>query len=166
MAATAVKTLTDRTLARVLDVAELQLDYVEHPAGSNRTKYGRFMGLDGQPWCLSFVVFCFHKAGFNLYKGTGSCTAFVNQYRKVSPSQIVTKDYKPGDIVFFDFSGNKRKTEHVGIVKAVSATGKTIITIEGNTGTGDNTNGGAVMERSRSVQLVTCAVRPKYPDAT
>ena len=28
---------------------------------------------------------------------------------------------KPGDIVFFDFSGGKRKTEHVGIVKAVSA---------------------------------------------
>lgn len=165
MAATA-KTLTDKTLARLLDVAELQLDYVEHPAGSNRTKYGRFMGLDGQPWCLSYVIWCFHKAGFNLYKDTGSCTAFVNQYRKVSPSQIVTKDYQPGDIVFFDFSGNRRKTEHVGICKAVSATGKTIITIEGNTGTGDNTNGGAVMERSRSVQLVTCAVRPKYPDAT
>ena len=164
MAATAVKTLTDRTLARVLDVAELQLDYVEHPAGSNRTKYGRFIGMDGQPWCLAFTIWCFHKAGFNLYRETGSCTAFVNQYRKVSPSQIVTKDYKPGDIVFFDFSGNKRKTEHVGIVKAVSATGKTIITIEGNTGTGDNTNGGAVMERSRSVQLVTCAVRPKYPE--
>lgn len=166
MAATAVKTLTDKTLARVLDVAELQLDYVEHPAGSNRTKYGRFMGLDGQPWCLAFTIWCFHKAGFNLFKETGSCTAFVNQYRKVSPSQIVTKDYKPGDIVFFDFSGNRRKTEHVGIVKAVSATGKTIITIEGNTGTGNNTNGGCVMERSRSVQLVTCAVRPKYPDAS
>lgn len=155
--------LEQKTLARVLDVAELQLDYVEHPSGSNRTKYGRFMGLDGQPWCLSFCVWVFHKAGFNLYKETGSCTAFVKQYRENSPEQIVTKDYQPGDIVFFDFSGNRRKTEHVGIVKAVSASGKTVITIEGNTGTGDNTNGGAVMERSRSAQLITCAVRPRYP---
>lgn len=157
-------TLKDKTLARVLDVAELQLDYVEHPAGSNKTKYGRFMELDGQPWCLSFVIWCFHKAGFNLYKGTGSCTAFVKRYKLLSPSQVVTSDYRPGDIVFFDFSGQKKKTEHVGIVKAVSQTGLTLTTIEGNTGTDSNANGGSVMERTRNVKYVTCAVRPKYPE--
>lgn len=157
-------TLKDKTLTRVLDIAELQLDYAEHPAGSNRTKYGRFMGLDGQPWCLSFIVWCFRKAGFNLYDKTGSCTAFVKQYRENSPKQIVTKDYQPGDIVFFDFSGNRRKTEHVGIVKRVSATGSTLTTIEGNTSTGDNANGGCVMQRQRQTRFVTCAIRPNYPE--
>ena len=157
------KILKDRTLARVLDIAELQLDYTEHPAGSNKTKYGAWLGVDGQPWCLSFVQYVFHKAGFNLYK-TASCTSLVNRYLAASPRQIILKDYKPGDIVFFDFSGNKRKTEHVGIVKSVSPTGGTLTTIEGNTGTGDNTNGGMVMERHRRLCYVTCAIRPNYPE--
>ena len=155
--------LKQKTLARLLDVAELQLDYVEHPSGTNKTKYGRFMGLDGQPWCLSFVVWCFYQAGFNIYRETGSCTAFVNRYKKVSPKQVITSGYKPGDIVFFDFSGNKKITEHVGIVKAVSRTGLTLTTIEGNTGSGNNTNGGSVMQRSRNARFVTCAIRPNYP---
>lgn len=157
-------TLKDKTLARVLDIAELQLDYTEHPAGSNRTKYGAFMGLDGQPWCLSFIVWCFRKAGFNLYDKTGSCTAFVSRYIELSPGQIVTSGYCVGDIVFFDFSGAQKRTEHVGIVKAVSKTGMTLTTIEGNTGTGSNANGGCVMQRQRQTRFVTCAVRPKYPD--
>lgn len=156
-------TLKDKTLARVLDIAELQLGYTEHPAGSNKTKYGAYMGLEGQPWCLSFVIWVFRKAGFSLYKETGSCTAFVAQYRKVSPSQIVTSGYRAGDIVFFDFSGQKKKTEHVGIVKAVSQTGLTLTTIEGNTGTDSNANGGCVMQRQRQARFVTCAIRPNYP---
>ena len=156
-------TLKDRTLARVLDIAELQLGYVEHPAESNRTKYGAFMGLDGQPWCLSFIVWIFRKAGFLLYKGTGSCTAFVERYRQYSPRQVITSGFKPGDIVFFDWSGKKTKTEHVGLVTGVSATGSTLTTIEGNTAIGNNSNGGEVMQRSRHIKYVTCAVRPNYP---
>lgn len=156
-------TLKDKTLTRVLDIAELQLDYAEHPAGSNMTKYGEWMGLNGQPWCLSFVVWVFHKAGFQLYK-TGSCTSLVNRYLAASPRQIILKDFKPGDIVFFDFTGQKNKTEHVGIVKSVSPTGGTLTTIEGNTSTGNNCNGGMVMERKRRICYVTCAIRPNYPE--
>lgn len=157
------KILKDRTLARVLDIAELQLDYTEHPAGSNKTKYGAWMGVDGQPWCLSFVQYVFHKAGFQLYK-TASCTSLVNRYLAASPRQIILKDFQPGDIVFFDFSGQKNKTEHVGIVKSVSPTGGMLTTIEGNTSTGDNCNGGMVMERKRRICYVTCAIRPNYPE--
>ena len=40
----------------VLDVARGELGNTEHPAGSNRTRYGKWMGLDGQPWCLRFVL--------------------------------------------------------------------------------------------------------------
>lgn len=155
--------LKDKTLARVLDIAELQLDYAERPAGSNMTKYGKAFGLDGQPWCLMFVWWVFQKAGFQLYK-TASCTSLVNRYLAASPRQIILKDFKPGDIVFFDFSGQKDKTEHVGIVKSVSATGSTLTTIEGNTGVGDNCNGGCVMERKRRICYVTCAIRPNYPE--
>ena len=86
----------------------------------------------------------------------------MNRYKTFAPSQVVTNGYKPGDIVFFDFSGKRKKTEHVGIV--VGVVGSTVLTIEGNTGTGNDADGGAVMKRRRDVSLITCGVRPGYPD--
>lgn len=64
--------------------------------------------------------------------------------------------------MFFDFSGKRKKTEHCGIVTAVD--GGSVLTVEGNTGTDNDANGGAVMQRTRRVGLVTCAIRPGYPD--
>lgn len=71
-----------------------------------------------------------------------------------------TETPKPGDLALFDFNGGHTKRDHVGIVKSVG--GSTIYTIEGNTGSGNNANGGAVMERQRSVTYITGYVRPKY----
>ena len=110
---------------------------------------------------MTFVWWVFREAGFSLYKTT-RCTAFVNRYRVYAPRQIVASGFRPGDIVFFDFSGSRKMTEHVGIVAGV--VGSTILTIEGNTGTGNDANGGAVMKRRRDVSLITCGIRPGYPD--
>lgn len=153
--------LQPRTREAVLAIAAWQIGVLENPAKSNRQKYGLAAGQNGVAWCMWFVWWVFREAGFNLYK-TASCTAFVNRYKALAPSQLVTKDYKPGDIVFFDFSGKRKKTEHVGIV--VGVVGSTILTIEGNTGTGNDANGGAVMKRHRDVSLITCGIRPGYPD--
>lgn len=153
--------LQPRTREAVLAIAAWQIGVLENPAKSNRQKYGLAAGQNGVAWCMWFVWWVFREAGFNLYK-TASCTAFVNRYKAFAPSQLVTKDYKPGDIVFFDFSGKRKKTEHVGIV--VGVVGSTILTIEGNTGTGNDANGGAVMKRHRDVSLITCGIRPGYPD--
>ena len=154
------------TAAHLLDIARAELGTTESPAGSNKVKYndayyGRTVSGRAFAWCLVFVWWVFREAGFNLYK-TASCTAFVNRYRAFSPGQIVTGDYKPGDIVFFDFTGKRKKTEHCGIVTAVD--GGSVLTVEGNTGTDNDANGGAVMRRVRSTGLITCGVRPGYPD--
>ena len=141
----------------VLRIAEWQVGVVESPAGSNKTKYGQRFGLDGYPWCMMFVWWVFHEAGFNL-KHTASCTALTNSYKQAG--QWVTKDFKPGDIVMFDFSGKKSKTEHTGIVYEVQP-GK-LITIEGNTGKGADANGGKVMMRARPLKFITGACRPGY----
>ena len=73
--------------------------------------------MNGVAWCMMFVWWVFREAGFSLYK-TASCTALTNRYK--TAGQWVTSGYKPGDIVMFDFSGKRAKTEHVGIVEAVS----------------------------------------------
>lgn len=148
-----------RTREAVLKIAAWQIGVVEMPSGSNRQKYGEAFGMNGQPWCMMFVWWVFREAGFNLFK-TASCTTLATRYKQAG--QWVTSGYKPGDIVMFDFSGRKAKTEHVGIVESVSKDGKTLTTIEGNTGAGNQANGGAVMRRTRNASLVAGACRPGY----
>ena len=157
--------LQPRTREAVLQIAAWQLGVLESPAGSNAVKYneafyGRKVSGSAYPWCVTFVWWVFRQAGFSLYK-TASCTALVERYREASPSQIVQGSYRPGNLVFFDFSSKRAKTEHVGIVESVAADG-TLTTIEGNTGTGNDANGGAVMRRKRKPGLVTCGIRPGY----
>ena len=146
-----------RTRDDVLKIAAWQLGVLENPAGSNRQKYGEAYGMNGQPWCVMFVWWVFREAGFNL-RTTASCTDLSNAYK--AAGQWVTSGYKPGDIVMFDFTGKRSKTEHCGIVEKVN--GNTLTTIEGNTGTASNANGGAVMRRTRDVRFVTGACRPRY----
>ena len=61
----------------------------------------------------------------------------------------------------FDFSGKKAKTEHTGILESIDKDGYLII-IEGNTGNGNDANGGAVMRRVRKHKYVTGECRPGY----
>ena len=140
-------------MADVLNIACGQLGVTESPAGSNRTKYGKWMGLDGQPWCMSFVQWCFHQAGTPLPHKTGSCSALLNWYQKNRPDCVV-KDPQPGDIAIFTFG-------HTGIVeKALPGSG---MCIEGNTSpgqSGSQDNGGGVYRRQRNLALVRAFIRP------
>ena len=140
-------------MADVLNIACGQLGVTESPAGSNRTKYGKWMGLDGQPWCMSFVQWCFHQAGTPLPHRTGSCSALLNWYQKNRP-ECVVKGPQPGDIAIFTFG-------HTGIVER--ALPGSVMCIEGNTSpgqTGSQDNGGGVYRRQRNLALVRAFIRP------
>ena len=155
----------EKTVRAVLFAAASQVGVTESPAGSNRVKYNtayydRKVSGNAYPWCMVFVWWVFRQAGMALYK-TASCSALVGRYKAQAPGQVIRGNYRPGDLVFFDFSGRRAKTEHVGIVESVAADG-TLTTIEGNTGSGSNANGGAVMRRTRKPGLVTCGIRPGY----
>ena len=152
-----MKTLIPKKKESVLQIAEWQVGVMETPAGSNRVKYAEAYGLNGYAWCVMFVWWVFREAGFNLRK-TASCTDLSNAYK--AAGQWVTKDFKPGDIVMYDFSGKKRITEHCGIIVEVNS--DNIVAIEGNTAAGNDANGGAVMRRQRRLNLVTGACRPNY----
>ena len=144
----------------ILDIAAAELGYRETPAGSNRTKFGAWYGLDGQPWCMMFIQWVFRqaKAEHLLPMKTASCTALM-QAAKIA-GQWVMDGFRPGDVVLYDFSGKRQQPQHCGLLEAVQ--GEFVVTIEGNTGVGNEANGGAVMRRKRNVSLVVGAVRPKY----
>lgn len=152
------------TAKEILAVARGELGYKESPAGSNRTKYGAWFGLNGQPWCMMFIQWVFTQADAEslLAARTASCGAFMRAAQ--SAGRWVTSGYQPGDIVIMDFPGNKFRTDHCGIV--VTALTDGVRTIEGNTGVGNDSNGGEVMERTRPLSVIIGAYRPHYAEET
>ncbi len=154
------------TAEKILEIARREIGAKESPAGSNRVKYntayyGREISGSKYAWCAVFVWWCFRQAGAaKLYYG-GKKTAYCPALLAFHQKQGVSGVYKPGDIIFFNFSG-KTNAAHVGICE--SWDGQYITTIDGNTGSGNDANGGAVMRRKRDKKYIVGAYRPRYEE--
>ena len=151
------------TAQELIKIAQNEVGVKENPANSNNVKYntwyyGKSVSGAAYPWCAAFVSWCF-KSAQGLCPKTASCLTMLQWFE--GKGQTVT-DPRPGDIVFFKYSTNTRRTNHVGIVIGVE--GKIIRTIEGNTSVSSNDNGGSVMERMRNKNIIAYA-RPKYSGA-
>lgn len=155
------------TAEKILKLARGEIGIKESPAGSNRVKYntayyGREVSGSNLHWCAVFIWWLFQQAGASaLYFGgekTAYCPALLNYHR----SQKVADGYKPGDIIFFNFQGGFN-AQHVGVCESFDGT--YITTIDGNTGTANEANGGAVMRRTRNKRYIIGAYRPKYEEA-
>ena len=149
------------TVSELLRIAQQELGNTESPAGSNRTKYGKWMGLDGQPWCMSFVQWCFSQVGVALPKRTGSCGDLMRAAQ--AAGCWVARDFQPGDVVIYDFSGKQKTTQHCGIVE-IPLPDYGVQAIEGNTsqGGGSQDNGGMVCRKNRAGKYIIGAVRPDF----
>jgi hypothetical protein len=159
------------TAAAVLTIARSQLGTVERP--NNRTTYGAWYGLDGNPWCAMFINWCLWKAKVPGFLGPINSFAYtpaaVQMFKR---SQLGSWSATPAasDLVFFSFERRSPKgvrlADHIGIVESVAADGK-LITIEGNTSPQPGTpsaerNGGGVYRRTRSGAAVLGFGRPRY----
>ena len=153
----------------VIAVARGELGYTESPRDSNMTKYGSDYGMNGQPWCVMFLWWCFRQAGeYKAFFGggkTASCRLLRDWY--LAMGQIVPVDkVQAGDIVILNFHGTQ-DTEHCGLVAEVPVKNsrQVFYTIEGNTGFGGSEdNGGAVCEKPRYFSQVVAVCRPKYKE--
>lgn len=170
-----------KTASDVLKVAIRQIGYCESPRNSNKTKYGKWFGVNGEPWCAIFLDWCFEKAKEgSLFPHNASAAYSQNELvskcggswvMKQNTSRATRKAYlakaRPGDIVSFDFGRMDAYRSHIGIVEKVS--GSNIICIEGNTTpdgkSGSQANGGMVCRKTRSYLSVCSAVRPAYSGA-
>lgn len=141
------------TATDVLKIATRQIGYKESPPGTNQNKFGVWYGMNYQPWCAMFVSYCFYNSGCSLKittpKGFAYCPHGVNWFKQQGRFD---KHPHPGDVVFYDWRGDG-VSDHVGIVEAVNSDG-TITAIEGNTSGTNDSNGGAVMRRKRSLSTI------------
>lgn len=153
------------TAEDVLQVARRQIGTKE--TGVNINKYGKWYGMDRQPWCAMFVSYCFDNAGLTFKfpknlgtsKGFAYCPFGVQWFKDKGRWHPNTETPHPGDVVFYLFKG--RVSDHVGIVEKVLGNGQ-IQAIEGNTSTSSNDNGGTVMRRTRTRSLILGYGRPDY----
>jgi hypothetical protein len=142
---------------RALAEARRWVGTTASPPSSNRTPFGAWFGVDGVPWCNIFVSYCFAVgAGFTIaagFRGAG-CTPKGCAYVPTTEAWLRSTglwlgrvDPHPGDIAIYNWDGGP--PDHIGIVE--SGAGGRFSAIEGNTAFGNDSNGGAVMRRDRSL---------------
>ena len=151
----------------IANLAFKEVGTVESPKNSNKTKYGKWFGFDGVAWCAIFVSWCYDRSGVPLgnigyRKGFAGVQSGVAHFKKTG--EIVdAENAKVGDIVMFDWNGDKR-FDHTGIFNGWKDKAKGIMyTIEGNTSLTNQSNGGQVMSRERNKKGVVF-VHPKVLD--
>lgn len=150
-------------LLKVLDIAASQIGVLEDPPGSNRgaevEKYLASAGCSpGDPWCASFVYWCFSEAARSLavqnpLVRTGGC---LDHWTRTKGKKIAhlkatnnTSLIKPGFIFIMDHGKGKG---HTGIVKSVID--GYIETIEGNTNIQGSREGLGVAELKRKINTI------------
>jgi len=150
---------------RALAEALRHVGVKESPPGSNRTMFGRWFGADGVPWCAIFASYCFDVgAGVVLCRGWHGAgvgkrgVAYVPTLSAwLRATGRVVDDPLPGDLAVYDWDGGD--PDHVGLVVRRLGADR-FESVEGNTAVGDDSDGGAVMRRSRSDAQVLLFGRP------
>ena len=147
----------------VLKTAICELGTKESPAGSNNVKYntwyyGHEVHGTAYPWCMVFVQWCYTMSNAALPFLTASCGTLLRWYRENQP-ECITETPEAGDIVIFDLPNTNSDTDHTGIFERWE--GQYIVSIDGNTGTTNDANGGAVMRRTRLRSRVKAYIHPK-----
>ena len=149
----------------VIEIAKAEIGYTEE-GKSNDTKYGKWYGLNNNPWCAMFVSWCFDKAGLSKKiaaqnpKGFASCAAGLKWFTKKNKI-VPVGQAQSGDLVFFQFDKDAQ-ADHVGI--CASNDGKGFLMVyEGNTSSdskGSQSNGDGVFLKKRSYSLIMGVARP------
>ena len=152
------------TVNELLAIARKQIGTCESPPDSNNVRYntwywGREVSGQQYPWCMAFVQWVFDQAKAPLPRRTASCGDLMRAAQ--AAGCWVVRDFQPGDVVIYDFSGKKKSTEHCGIVE-MELPDYGMQAVEGNTSqSGSQSNGGMVCRKNRPSKYIIGAVRPQ-----
>jgi hypothetical protein len=153
------------SLNKVIELCEASVNYTEGP--NNDTTFGKWFGLNNQPWCAMAASKMYFDAGIlasvaNTKKGFASCDAWLKYLTK--NNQIVPiGQAKRGDLVFFQFDEDAQP-DHVGIVKFHHTRLKYLQVFEGNTSSGkagSQSNGDGFYLKRRTYTTIMAVARPK-----
>lgn len=157
----------------IIEIAYSRVGITEYPPNSNNVDantyyYGHPVSGSAYPWCVTEVVYVFHLASAEaLVKKTASTSDMAQWF--LNQGRFFSSYPQAGDLIIFNFNRPDKIGDHIGMVAECSMSGSKItklITIEGNTGSGNDANGGQVQKRNRLGILgnVVGFCRPKYAD--
>lgn len=149
----------------LLELCKAEVGYTEGP--NNDTKFGKWYGLNNQPWCAMAASKLYFDAGLiksvaNTKKGFASCDAWL-KYLTKSNQLVPIGQAQPGDLVFFQFDDDAQP-DHVGIVKWHNTRLKYLQVYEGNTSSGkagSQSNGDGFYLKKRDYKTIMAVARPK-----
>ena len=150
---------------KLIELCAASLNYEE--GTNNDTTFGKWFGLNNQPWCAMSASKMYFDAGAikavaNTKKGFASCDAWLKYLAK--NNQLVTiGQAQEGDLVFYQFD-NDAQPDHVGIVKSHNTVLKVLYVYEGNTSSGkagSQSNGGGYYLKKRDYKTIMAVARPK-----
>lgn len=150
---------------KAFNKAVTQIGIKENPPDSNRVLYSEWYGIIGA-WCAMFVTWCHIQVGGKRFS-RGHYYAYVpfiidDARAGRNGLHLVTEPVK-GDLVCFDWD-NDHIADHVGIFETwLNKANGTFSTVEGNTSSTNNSNGGQVMRRERNRSDVQAFVRVIEP---
>jgi hypothetical protein len=153
------------SLNEVIKFCEASVGYTERP--NNDTTFGKWFGLNNQPWCAMSASKMYFDAGMigtvaNTNKGFASCDAWL-KYLTKNNQLVPLGQAKRGDLVFFQFDEDAQP-DHVGIVKFHHTTLKYLQVFEGNTSSGkagSQSNGDGFYLKKRDYKTIMAVARPK-----
>lgn len=156
------------TATKVLQVAAGEVGYSRWNDPQQGTKYGRwyaalgkgsYYGTNGVPYCAMFASWVFSQAGAKCVGLPEAYCPYIVSAAQKAGAWVGRSQLKPGDLILFSWSGGV--ADHVGLVEKVFS--GYVQTIEGNTSSASNANGGLVARRTRSLDYtVLGGVRPAY----
>jgi peptidoglycan hydrolase-like protein with peptidoglycan-binding domain len=154
------------TVKALLAVAQFYVGTKEKPKGSNHTIFGAWYGVQ-TAWCAIFVSYCLNHSGngktingAQSKRGYALCSKGISWFKK-KKAWFPVKLAQPGDVAFFDWN-HDHDPDHTGIVVKVDLKRKRVLTIEGNTGPKNLSNGGMVAKQWRSMSVIIGVGRPAY----
>lgn len=113
----------------MLAAARSQLGYRE--GSNNDSKFGKWYGLNYEPWCVMFLAWCGNES--NEAKAVGRFSYSPVYMKWFQDSGLFGTTPRRGAVVFFRWKNTAAPCAHVGIVEEIES-GGTIKTIEGNSG--------------------------------
>lgn len=154
-------------MATVKELCESLIGYTE--GTNNDTIFGKWYGLNHQPWCDMAVSKIYFDAGRileiapkNKPKGFASCDEHL-KYLAKNGQLVPIGEAKDGDLVFFQFDDDAMP-DHIGILKINNPAKKFAWIYEGNTSSGvrgSQSNGDGFYARKRDYSLIMAVARPK-----
>ena len=103
---------------KIVKVLEKEVGYEE--GKNNDNKYGKDYGWNNVAYCVIFMWWAFKEAGASDYFCGGTKQASCTKVKEWAQAHNcwVTKDYKPGDLLLFNFNG-KNTPKHIGFLVEV-----------------------------------------------